>query len=398
MVCTQAKALIKSKFLESIRKFITMKKILYVTDTLSSGGIESQLVTLITGLDKSRFEPHVVCLYGEKAGYSLHFAHVLQASGIPVTILDIELSKAGKLKAVIEIIKHIYRISVDVLQPMNYHSNLLCRIARPFLLRKLKLIGTMRNDYSVHQLRLQRYSAWLCDLIVCNSPHLKHSLIHDAHIPENKIRVVLNGVDVARFRRQPTHDLRPQIASDVQTLILMVSRITRQKSPHLLVEALGRLKQTNRLPDKTYCVIVGERHNHPSHDVQHLLDAAIAQYDLGDVVKQHPHTNQPEHYYHAADVTVLASLYEGLPNVVLESLAVGRPVIVSEAANRAQVIQHGKTGWIVRTEDVQHLADTLEESFKLSSEQRQNMRQNCLQAAEQFSIEKMVHHYENLYG
>ncbi|MBZ0307783.1 MAG: hypothetical protein K8I82_17070, partial [Anaerolineae bacterium] len=68
--------------------------------------------------------------------------------------------------------------------------------------------------------------------------HLKLSLIHDAHIPESKIKVVLNGVDVARFRQQPTDDLRPQIASDVQTLILMVARITRQKSPHLLVEAL----------------------------------------------------------------------------------------------------------------------------------------------------------------
>lgn len=374
-----------------------MKKILYVTDTLSSGGVERQLVTLINNLNKDLFAPHILCLYGEKSGFSLHFAKRLKDNGIPVTILDIGLTTSSKIQATIGIIKHTHRINADILQAMNYHSNLLSRFARPFLPRKLTLIGTMRNKYTPHQLRLQRYSVWLCDMIICNSPHLKQQLIYDAHISEDKIKVILNGVDIERFRQQPERNLRPQIANNVQKLIVMVARISRQKSPHLLVEALGLLNQQNRLPDKTYCVIVGERNHLPQHDVQHLLDDAISNYGLDDIVIQHPRTENPEDYYHAADVTVLASLWEGLPNVVLESLAAGCPVIVSEMANRGQVIKHGETGWVVKTSDIEQLANMLEISLNLTSEKEEAMRQNCLKASEQFSIENMVQQYEAIY-
>ena len=64
-----------------------------------AGGIESQLIDLVTRLDRTRFEPVVVCLYGQ-AGRDLHFAPHLTAAGIPLRVLDLRLTLADNVKAV----------------------------------------------------------------------------------------------------------------------------------------------------------------------------------------------------------------------------------------------------------------------------------------------------------
>lgn len=72
-----------------------MPRILYVTDSLMPGGIESQLTDLITRLDRTRFEPHVLCLYGPRVR-SLHFAPQIRAASVPITTLDLGWSALDK--------------------------------------------------------------------------------------------------------------------------------------------------------------------------------------------------------------------------------------------------------------------------------------------------------------
>jgi glycosyltransferase involved in cell wall biosynthesis len=86
-------------------------------------------------------------------------------------------------------------------------------------------------------------------------------------------------------------------------------------------------------------------------------------------------------------------LWEGLPNVILESLATGRPVLLSEAANAASVIEDGRTGWIVRTGDVEQLAQALARALV----QPEALRANCIAAAQPFAMETMVASYSALY-
>jgi glycosyltransferase involved in cell wall biosynthesis len=374
-----------------------MKRILYCTDTLAAGGIERQLVTLIRGLDKTKFEPHLLCLYGEKVGRSTHFASLLEEVSVPVTVLDIGWGSADKLYASWKIIEAVWRIRPQIVQAMNYHSNLLSRLVRPLIPPSVRLIGTVRNQETEKQLLYHRLSWRSCHLMIVNSPHLKQDLIERAKMPSDKVRFIPNGLDVDCFSQNPQPQLRVQIAPNARRLMVMVGRIGRQKSPHLLAQALGILKESGQLPPDVAVVIVGESDPHPLHATQHLLDEAVSRYQLQSILTQYPRTNEPQAYYHAADVTILPSLYEGLPNVMLESLAVGRPVIISEAANRAGVIEHGKTGWIVRTEDVQHLADTLLYVLSLSDAQLQPMQENCREVAQQFSIHKMVKAYEEVY-
>lgn len=373
------------------------KRILYCTDTLAAGGIERQLVTQIRGLDRTKFEPHVLCLYGEKAGRSTHFVSQLEHASVPVSVLNINWGSVAKMYASWKIIETAWRIRPQIIQAMNYHSNLLTRLVRPLLPPSIRLIGTVRNQETAKQLLYHRLSWRFCHLMIVNSPHLKQDLIDKSKIPADKILFIPNGLDVDYFSQNPNPQLRQQIAPNARRLLVMVGRIGRQKSPHLLAEALGILKENGELPNDIAAVIVGEPDPHPLHATQHLLDEAIERYQLRGILTQHPRTNEPQAYYHASDITVLPSLYEGLPNVMLESLAVGRPVIISEAANRAGVIEHEKTGWIVRTGDEQHLASTLRYVLSLSDDHLLQMQKNCREVVRQFSIDKMVNAYREVY-
>jgi len=83
--------------------------------------------------------------------------------------------------------------------------------------------------------------------------------------------------------------------------------------------------------------------------------------------------------------------------VMLESLAAGRPVIISEEANAAGTIEHGVTGWVVRTDDLEHFADTLELVLALSDAALAHMRESCVQRAQSYSVERLVERYIDVY-
>ena len=232
-------------------------------------------------------------------------------------------------------------------------------------------------------------TGWLCAAILCNSAHLQHQLPHYL-----SPQIIPNGVDSQRFSYNPDPTLRDRLAPQAEHVLLVLGRVTLQKSPYLLAEAIGILKQHDQLQPHTNLWIVGESED---EEGQQQLEEIIRHYDLNEIVRQLPATSTPEAYYHAADITVLASLWEGLPNVILESLAAGKPVIVSKAANAAGVIKQGFNGWVVGTSDVESLAETLRAVFALPKSDLSGMSATCKESAAHFSVSAMVKSYEAIY-
>jgi glycosyltransferase involved in cell wall biosynthesis len=357
-----------------------LKPILFITDTLAAGGIERQLSLLLLGIKSRGYQPHVLCLYGEKAGRSIHFARTLEEAQIPLHLLELSYSPFDKVRGIAAIIQSVWKLRPAIVHAFNYHSNLLGRAARPFMPPSTKLIGAVRNDYSPHQLRLEALSWRFCHRIIVNSLHLKDELL-SVGIPQSHIALIANGLDTARFAKIPEN-----VVERGKKTIVQMGRISRQKSPHLLAEALGLIE----LPEGLRVYIVGEVDSHPLHAVQDLLDAAIVKNQLEQIIIQAPQSDSPENYYHAADFTVLTSLYEGLPNVMLESLAAGKPVLISAAANMAGIIEEGKTGWIFPTNNIEALAQKLREIFALSEQDLAQMSSAAKAKAAEFSIERMI--------
>lgn len=370
-----------------------MRRILYVTDSLMAGGIESQLVDLVTRLDRTLYEPYVLCLYGPTAR-DLHFAAQLEAAGVRVRALDLGWSVSDKLRAVREIVAFVRAFRPQLVQAENYHSNLLTRVASPCFPRRTQLIGTIRGVLTSKQLRYERVSSPLYAHMVASAPFLKDLLVTGAGVPARKIAVVPNAVDVERFATSRRSDVRAAIAPSTRRVLVSVGRISTQKTMHLIPQALGLLKRQHRLPDDVRVFIVGPVQDAP---MQALLTEAIKRDALEAVVVQREATQTPEDYYHASDASILFSTLEGLPIVALESLAAGRPVVISAEANAAEVIQDGVTGWVVPTGNIERLAETLHAVLTCPETDLERMRSGCRERAQQYSFDALVRRYTALY-
>ncbi|MHB8628333.1 MAG: glycosyltransferase family 4 protein [Aggregatilineales bacterium] len=371
-----------------------MRRILFCTDYLVAGGVERHLTELVTHLDRSLFDPHVLILYGERAGRAPNFGPRLQSAGVPYETLDLGWSPFDKVRGIIGIVRAAWRFRPDVLHALNYHSNLLTRFARLLLPPRIKLLGSMRGTYTPKQLLYERLSWRICARIVVNSPALQRLLVEQGHVPVRRVVYIPNGVDTARFAMTPAPTFREQLAPGARRVLVSIGRIAAEKQMHWLAQAIGMLKRKQRLPNGTHIFIVGSAQ---SPDSLHLLNQAIAADGLETIITHCPNTDQPELYYHAADATVLFSPAEGMPNVVLESLAAGRPVIISENANAAGLIEHGLTGWVVPTADVGALAETLHAVLNLTDAELAAFHEPCILRAQEFSLSGMVECYETLY-
>ena len=370
-------------------------RILFVTDTLIAGGIESQLVDLLLRLDSTRLESHVLCLYGARSGRIPHFAPQLKEAGIPFEVLDIGWGAADKLRAARQIAATARTLRPQLIQLEGYHSNLLTRALRP-LLASTQVIGTVRAIETRKQLIYQRLGQWACTRIVASSPHLASMIEQRAGVPTAKVVVIPNAIDVQRFASPPptTRELRQQLAPHGERLLLSVGRVSAQKRLHLIPEALGLLKREGRLPANARVCLLGQVEK---PEMQLQLERAIAAAQLEEVVLQRPETATPEEYFHACDVTVLYTILEGISIAMLESLAAGRPVIISEEANGADIIEHERTGWIVPTHDLASFAETLAMVLAMPEPRLRAMERACVERAETYSIEALATRYMQLY-
>ena len=371
----------------------TRTRILYVADSLMAGGIESQLVELATRLDRARFEPHILCLYGPTAR-ALHYSPVVRAADIPLYLPDLTWAPLEKLRGILAIATTARAVRPQIIQAEGYHANLLARLASPAIPRTTRLVGSLRGVHSRKQMLYERLSQHTCSAFVVNAPHLGESLVRQGGVPARKVTHIPNGITIERFATPHDHALRQPLAPDARRVFVSMGRISFEKNMHWIAEALGLLAQRHELPDGLRALIVG-----PTQDAgaQALLDAAVASARLGAVVTQHPATPHPEDYYHAADATILCSPNEGLPNVAIESLAAGRPVMISANANAAGVIEDGVTGWVVRTGDTEHLAATILTVCTLPDERLAVMRNACLHRAQAYTVARMVERYTNFY-
>ncbi len=370
-----------------------MRRILYVTDSLMAGGIESQLVELVTRLRRSDYEPYVLCLYGPTVR-ALRYAPDLQAAGVPFHSLDLNWNWHDKAAAIRAIIAHTRTLQPTIIQAEGYHANLLTRLASPFL-PPTQLIGSVRGLHTRKQLLYEQLSHRVCKRFVVNAPHLKDMLVTHAHLPPEKIAVILNGITLERYAAPHDAQLRRRLAPDARLLIVSMGRISFEKNMHWIVEALGRLREQCRLPHDMRLWIVGPVQH---QQAQQLLNETITKYALGSIVTQFPPTPHPEDYYYASDVCLLFSPSEGLANVAIESFAASRPLIISANANAANMVVEGQTGWIVPTANINELAATLSEVLVLPNETLRAMQQQCWEAAQQFSAKRMVAEYEQLYA
>jgi len=290
--------------------------VLFVLPSLEHGGAERVVVNLANALQRSGQRPRIV-LTDRSGG----LATQLEPS-VPVVALERPRVRA----ALIRIVRDIRRDPPDVLVATHTHLNLALCAARLLLPNHTRLV--IREPIHAPKLLIGRPTRWrrvaqralyrTADLVLATSGPMLRDL---QRLTGARVELLHNPVDVTALRSDVAAAADAPASTDVRTgrRFISVGRLTPQKLlPELLRAFAAGAATSDRL------VIVGEG---PLHDDVAALARALGVADRVDLLGRR---ERPWLDVVGADALVLASRDEGMPNVVLEALAVGTPVIATD--------------------------------------------------------------------
>ncbi|MDP6112012.1 MAG: glycosyltransferase [Planctomycetota bacterium] len=353
-----------------------MTRIQYIIATLDRAGAEGQLTALLTRLDRSRFEPHLICL--TRGG---HHEAALKDAGVPYEILG----KSGKADpfAVLRLRKLMKKFKPEILHTWMFTSNAYGRVAGilagvPIRIAAERAVDSWKTwPYKV----TDRLLAPWTHRIVGNCEAIREFVASETRADRKKLAVIPNGVDVSLFEPK-------QHTAKEEVCFCTIGRLASQKRMDLFIKALSILSKRKQ---RVRGVIAGDG---PLRDD---LQKLATEEGIADRVDFIGATEDVPGLLARSDTFILASDWEGMPNVVLEAMASGLPVVGTAIDGTKEIVEEGGTGFLVPSDDAEALATAMNE-LTASVELRSRMGQAGRHRAEsEYSMERMVERYESLY-
>jgi len=324
-------------------------KVLHLITELNVGGAEMVLARLLGRLGRDRFDPRVACWYGARG----MVGRSIRGLGIPV--IDLNMTAKWRWDAFCRLYRLLRRFRPHILHCWMFHANLPGRIIGrmagvPIIItsRRISTEGPFRDG-------LNRLTAGLDDRVIAVCEAARRAEIRATRVPPEKVVTIHNGLDPARFHPCPSPQERARVRHRLGVLpngplIGSVGRLHAQKGYSDLLTALGIVC---RQMAEIRLIIVGEG------KLRSALHAQAVRAGLsGRVVFAGARCDVSE-ILPALDLFVLPSLYEGLPNVVLEAMAAGLPVVATGVDGTREVVLNGKTGLLVPPGDPAALAEAI---------------------------------------
>lgn len=281
----------------------------------------------------------------------------------------------------------------DVVHAVMYQAIQLCRLAKRRCDAKFKLVSSPRVNYrtrSALTLLVDRLLKGADDLLIAESEASRQYLIKRLGYKPQKVRAIHNGVDLASWpvskleRQKKRLELRLGAG---ELLIGSIGRLDAQKAHWVLVEAMAKLK--SRAPAR--CVIIGDGPKRPA------LEALVRKHHLEGRVLLLGERDDVTAWLSSLDVFALTSIWEGLPNALLEAMALGLPCVASSVDGVPEAIQDGVNGLLVPPRQPVALARRLAELCS-DAELRSRLGEAARKAvSERFTLISMLSGYEQAY-
>jgi glycosyltransferase involved in cell wall biosynthesis len=375
-------------------------RLLVIIGTLDSGGTERHLLNVLPLLDQNLVRPEIFVM-----NWRGQLAEEFEAHGITVispwvsgsrTVRSMPM-RAARLAIIIPqlLFRCLFR-RPDIIHFFLPSSYILGgAVALGTGLRRRIMSRRSLNNYQARMPIASRIERWLhprMSVLVGNSHKVVQQLIEEGARPD-RVALIYNGVNSQRLGANLNRGaIRRSLAlNDDAIVFVIVANLIPYKGHPDLLKALNAIKP--QLPNGWRLLVVGR-----DDGMGKRLGTMVETFQFQDNVTFLGSRNDVGSLLAASDIGILCSHEEGFSNAILEGMAAGLPMIVSDVGGNAEAVIHGETGLVVPPGKPEALAQAIA-ALVGNPERRRAMGQaGRLRVEQSFSIESCVDDYNRLYG
>lgn len=355
-----------------------MKRLKIILPGLGVGGTETHVSQVFPALKRRGWGVEVLLLSQTRS-----LAPALEAAGIPVKTTSLWALFWDHLRDRTSI-RHYFLPKAYIL---GAFLGFLARQKAPEIMSRRSLNHYQKNYPGARCIECFLHTRMT--RILGNSQAILKELVQEG-VPDQKLNIIYNGIDVQVFRSDPMARARIRASlgvSDDTVVFITVANLIPYKGHSDILKALARLDVQNFL-----WLSVGR-----DDGIQTMLETEAATLGMREKIRFLGSRSDVAKLLSAADISILASHEEGLPGAVLESMAVGLPVIATQVGGIPEIIVPDKTGILVRPHDPSALAGALQDLCQ-DPPKRMRLGMSAHHAIQDlFSLEECVNAYAEFY-
>lgn len=355
------------------------KEIVFITSKLSGGGAEGVCINLANGLVGLGWNVTLVVLNLENADY-----HYRLDKRIELVNLNVKNARYSFFK-IKEFIKEKTPNKIVV---FNYELSFLLVILKTIFFLKFKIIARNISILSERKKLLKGFWKKIVfmqlmnlfykrvDCIVNQSKAMEKDIINLYNINQDKTNIINNPINLEienqnyRFNKE--------------NYILFVGRLEEVKAIHYIINSFYVISQ--KFPEYRL-KLVGKG------SFEKELRNLVNKLGISDSVDFEGFQKNTIEYYQKAKVTILTSVYEGFPNVLIESITLGTPIVAFDSPGGiSEIVEDNINGFLVPYQNQDVLSEKIEQSLHKNWDQKLIKK-----SAERFSNDKILKEWENLF-
>jgi len=361
-------------------------KILQVIHGMHYGGAENVVFNIIKKINTDKFDVSICCV-----NFIGDIGEVLNEEGFKIHVLESGIGVVNTLNAVKDI---IFTNNIDVVHTHGIPAFLAVAPLCVFQ-KNIKWMHTYHFGNYPHiakkYLYAQKILSRFAKQLVAVSESQKRAVLKYLSVKENKLTVVFNGVsnNPCLGNQEERDSYRSEFGyTNDDFVVASIVVLGKQKGITYLIQSVDAIVKKN---SNVKILIVG------GGPLEEELKDQASKLAFSESIKFTGWRKDISEIMNAIDLFVLPSLWEGLPMVLLEAMSSRLPVVVTDIADNANVVNNGEAGILVPPKDPDALADSIlkvanDESYAKQLADNAYHRYNS-----QYAVEKMISNYENIY-
>ena len=359
---------------------------MFVISGLERGGAERQLVVVANGLAARGWRVTVVS-YLPFSETSLRVE--VDESRVRLVSLNAR-GGVGKVAGLARAVAVVRRERPDVLVGFMFHGIMTARVAGRVGGVRAVVSAVRSEAHRRLRERAMGVTGRMTDAVTVMSESLASRLVERGVASRDRLVVIPNAVELGRYAGSGcrTETRRGLGVGDDEFVWFAAGRLAPEKDYPGLLRAFATLGD-----HRARLFVAGEG------PLQGELARLAEELGLSGRVRLLGLRDDMAELYGASDALVLSSAWEGMPNVVLEAMASGRPVVATAVGAVPEMVADGETGYVVPPGDREALAGAMKRMMDLATDERRAMGESGRRAVrERHSVESVVDAWEGLFG